>query len=502
MKFLLSAFRISTFAFLLSAFRISTFAFLLSAFSISALSQTNYYGVYSASNGVILPGYYLPANQLQGAFTNVPNLTNYATLAQYGALTNQIATNLTRPGLIVSNSASTNIGSVLITNGTVTASGAVAAAAIQSQNFSFNTNFGLIGPGDFDVGGTNNYLSTSTGLPFGDNSGFVGGQFNQLLTAQAGVIAGGWYNIISYSAFSFIGGGISNTITQSGSANAIAGGRFNLIYYGSNNVIAGGWGNNIKSTAYGAPAGCVILGGIGNSITGVSNSIAGGIGATAAHSGVFIFSDTPGFTSTAPGQVLFHATNGVGINTNNPGTNALAVNGNVDAPSYTCQGTNLFAAFTGLSAAWQYNLTLTSNALAAATLTLFNQFAPDSNSIVVTSNALSLAIAAVFTSCSNLVQTASNGLAAQINLTAMKALTATLPANYASIGIGFSTPLMSDGNYSVVLTPSDQTTADAQTAGLHAWVDTKNNSGFTLHTDYATNAYNLNYECIVKENSQ
>jgi len=98
------------------------------------------------------------------------------------------------------------------------------------------------------------------------------------------------------------------------------------------------------------------------------------------------------------------------------------------------------------------------------------------------------------------VQTTSNSFAA--NIGPAKALTATVPATYSSIGIGFSTPLMPDGNYSVTLTPQDQATAEAPLNGIVWWVGSKNASGFTIYTTYATNAYNLNFECQVKENTQ
>ena len=108
--------------------------------------------------------------------------------------------------------------------------------------------------------------------------------------------------------------------------------------------------------------------------------------------------------------------------------------------------------------------------------------------ITTTSNALQTQI----TTVSNIISTVS----------ASKAFTATLPATYSSIGIGFSPPLLPDGNYSVSLTPQDQTTAEAPLNGMSWWVGSKNNSGFTIYAAFATNAYNLNFECQVKENTQ
>jgi hypothetical protein len=53
-----------------------------------------------------------------------------------------------------------------------------------------------------------------------------------------------------------------------------------------------------------------------------------------------------------------------------------------------------------------------------------------------------------------------------------------------------------------VLTPQDQNTAEAPLNGMPWWVGSKNNSGFTIYVPFATNAYNLNFECQVKENTQ
>jgi hypothetical protein len=141
-----------------------------------------------------------------------------------------------------------------------------------------------------------------------------------------------------------------------------------------------------------------------------------------------------------------------------------------------------------LTTAWNYTLTTASNNLATAT----------------TSNlTFSTAVSNLWTTGSNTLAQFSKGVSNIVaGVSATKALTATLPATYASIGIGFSTPLMPDGNYSVTLLPQDQTTADAHFYGMHWWVDTKNSSGFTLHVPFATNAFNLNFDCLIKENTQ
>jgi hypothetical protein len=78
--------------------------------------------------------------------------------------------------------------------------------------------------------------------------------------------------------------------------------------------------------------------------------MAAGNYAVAAHTGAFVWEDatsTTPFSSSGPNQFLIKATGGVGINTNNPGTSALLVNGNITATSFTGSGSGL----TGLQGA-------------------------------------------------------------------------------------------------------------------------------------------------------
>jgi hypothetical protein len=163
-------------------------------------------------------------------------------------------------------------------------------------------------------------------------------------------------------------------------------------------------------------------------------------------------------------------------------------------------------------------LTTASNTLASS---LTNGIVTTSNSLTVTfnynlnsvSNSLATQIGAITTTSNALsatITTTSNALQKQITtvsniistVSASKAFTAMLPATYSSIGIGFGAPLMPDGNYSVVLTPQDWATAQAPLNGMTWWVGAKYNSGFTIYVPYATNAYNLYFDCQVKENTQ
>lgn len=177
--------------------------------------------------------------------------------------------------------------------------------------------------------------------------------------------------------------------------------------------------------------------------------------------------------------------------TTNTATNLFNVSNSL-ATTFTNQIYNTSNSLAGTVA---YNLYTLSNTLAITTASAQAYAVGVSNTVVTSSNGLAAAISSAVgytTSVSNLFS----------GITASKALTATVPATYSSIGIGFSTPLLPDGNYSVTLLPQDQNTAQSPAAGLFWWVGSKNASGFTIYLSYATNGYNLNFDCLVKENTQ
>lgn len=168
------------------------------------------------------------------------------------------------------------------------------------------------------------------------------------------------------------GGNASNTVAADPSGNTgnviSGGGSTNLPQQilGTYNAIPGGLGNNVEGVAslaagqqntvtnstasvalglfntaagYGSFAignNCAATGGFsfafgsGNLAT-AGNSFALGFGAQALHPGAFVWADNTGgsFASTATNQFVIRAQGGVGINTNNPGNNALLVNGAV-----------------------------------------------------------------------------------------------------------------------------------------------------------------------------
>ena len=155
----------------------------------------------------------------------------------------------------------------------------------------------------------------------GDFSAVGGGQRNTT-TANSAVISGGLDNTNSGFAGT-IGGGSGNTASFEGAT--VAGGQQNSAT-GYMSVVSGGFYNVAGHYAS-------VPGGQGNTASG-NISFAAGQHARALHDGAFVWSGSitnfdDHFDSTAPKQFLIRAAGGVGINTNDPGTNALSVNGPV-----------------------------------------------------------------------------------------------------------------------------------------------------------------------------
>ncbi len=447
---------------LLSAFQL---------FSVSAFSQTDGYTFLCDSNGVGLPGFYLNWSNLVGNASTAQLPSNVVVTAQLNAASNNVLTNVTAQLVSQSNTFAAYTGALLGNN-----------------PLSGSTNSGY-------------FAGSSNSLANASASAIVGGQTNAVSNSLAALIAGGVANSIAYSGGSVVDGGTADTITLSPYCAIIAGNNNRI----SRSFFSNTWSSAILAGSYNGISdgyGSVVLGGTSNEVGHVYgfngaydgpfysfNSAALGVLANPIHNNVFIWSDGYGglFRSTATNQFLIRASGGVGINTNNPGTNALAVRGNADFTSASLGGVNLLSLFSptatsnGLSATWNYNLLSVSNALQA-------QVTVNSNAILTASNALV-----------SLVATTSNTFA--VSIRPAKAFSAVLPATYASIGIGFSTPLMPDGNYSVSLFPQDAATAGALVE-MQPYVAAKNNSGFTLYVLYATNAFNLNFECQVRENTQ
>ena len=101
----------------------------------------------------------------------------------------------------------------VVASGNISMNGVFTAQQVQSQNFSYNSGVGLLGPGDFEIGGTNNNVSTTGGGSiYGSNTGAVGGDGNSLINGGDDVTCGGKGNVNSATFYSFIGGGLSNSV--------------------------------------------------------------------------------------------------------------------------------------------------------------------------------------------------------------------------------------------------------------------------------------------------
>ncbi len=193
------------------------------------------------------------------------------------------------------------------------------------------------------VGGVNNSIQTNASASF---IGGGGGNIIQI-NASSSVIGVGGNNIIqSNSAGSVIGGGNGNVIMgnplQPSQYASIVGGNFNLIEPAADYSTIGGGLQNTIGTNNTAVLYATVPGGNLN-YAGGNYSFAAGQRAKANFQGDFVWADSQAadFNSTSNDQFLVRAKGGVGINTGNPGTNALAVSGNINATSFSGNGAGL-----------------------------------------------------------------------------------------------------------------------------------------------------------------
>jgi len=169
----------------------------------------------------------------------------------------------------------------------------------------------------------------------GANNSVIGGGFtNSILSNAIGAVIGGGAQNTANGIYSLVAGGYN--ARANGSYSAVLGGRsisatnsysvvvggFQNAASGNYSIIVGGWANRAAGVY------ATVLGGRNNNAAGRS-AFALGRSAHAVHEGAFVWGDHQAdiFSSTAPNQFLIRATGGVGINTNNPGTNSLAVRG-------------------------------------------------------------------------------------------------------------------------------------------------------------------------------
>jgi len=176
--------------------------------------------------------------------------------------------------------------------------------------------------GDFStVGGAENIAN--------GNESFVGGGAYNIASGFASVVAGGGFDNSSAQGntasglASFVGSGLGNIASGSlatlggGHLNTASGddlvsGTFPLHYlFAGNATVSGGYGNTASATGASVPGGAF-------NTAGGDFSFAGGFGASALHSGAFVWADGSSssfFASAAANQFLVRAAGGVGIGT-------------------------------------------------------------------------------------------------------------------------------------------------------------------------------------------
>lgn len=157
----------------------------------------------------------------------------------------------------------------------------------------------------------------SVPLPYAINSS--GGGVNPTINTAGNAYIGGGSDNTASGSFATVGGGDRNTASDQDAT--VSGGSLNTAS-GIAAVVSGGQEN----TASGDLA--TVGGGFGNTASG-EFSFAAGYRAQATNTGAFVWADATeaDFGSTTHNQFLIRAGGGVGINTNNPGTSALAVRG-------------------------------------------------------------------------------------------------------------------------------------------------------------------------------
>ena len=197
----------------------------------------------------------------------------------------------------------------------------------QQVNANYSTVLGGYGNGIF-LGVNASVIGAGIFNVMQGNYSVIGGGLSNTngINANQDVIGGGGQNYIGQNVnYSVIGGGLKNIVYDAANQNVIGGGGQNNINSGSlYTVISGGLQNSVGASVNYAS----VLGGLQNSVA-ASFGLAAGRRAKANHQGTFVWGDSTDadYASTANNQFLVRASGGVGINTNNPGSAALAVNG-------------------------------------------------------------------------------------------------------------------------------------------------------------------------------
>jgi hypothetical protein len=285
-----------------------------------------------AQGGLAVGNLNLPGGSNIYAASNI--LSGGSVIASNNARINGTLNMLSTGGNAISITNSSGIGEFSVSSAGVMAN---ASSATVGTSLTVNTsatfeagNAGVTTGGHFYSGGgvpAENFLAGNIDNSMDNTivfSGILSGEINSMINASdQDVIAGGQNNSFGTAGKAFvdesvIAGGESNIITSSVSS----GGPYRW------DIINGGLNNAITNANYSS-----ILGGGTNYISNADFSIAAGENANVTNTNSFVWNDSSNiFSTTSTNQFLIHAGNGVGINTNNPGSYALNVHGtaNID----------------------------------------------------------------------------------------------------------------------------------------------------------------------------
>lgn len=347
--------------------------------SVSAISPTiTGYGM-AGTNGVL--NLASGSNNLIGIIISngVPQFP-YGVLFGNGTFQNQSGVTNVSPGTGITASVS---GGIL----SISSTGASVATNIQGWQYFPITQSGILGAtnsNSLPISGTattNNIIINSFNSSIPVNTSISG---SAIISANSSQIVGGlnapqWNNVIlggSNNQFN----AVNQFVTGIASAmNVIAGGNGNeignYIHDGNSvlgNLIAGGLDNIIWTEPVGAQGGPgasynFIGAGASNSINGSfssipggslneidiqgTNSVAMGNFSRISNNAVFAWSDgsVGRFNSVTNNSFLIQSINGVGINTNQPGSNALQVVGIINGSGISQNGTNLYSLIANLA---------------------------------------------------------------------------------------------------------------------------------------------------------
>ena len=241
-----------------------------------------------------------------------------------------------------------------VVSGSVTSAGIASGQVVKSLNGQTDT-VNLTGDGGLSVapaGGTVKLNPNAWSLAGNTNTSPPGGNFlgtadNQPLELRVNNLRALRLEPGAANSPNVIGGAANNFVEATASSATIGGGAQNT---------------NTESFA-------TIPGGRNN--LAAQQSFAAGTFAHATNRGAFVWADQElaPFGSTGPDQFLIRASGGVGINTNAPNANALNVNGNVAATTFTGNGAGLTTLNPANLSAGTAPINITGNAATAATAT-------------------------------------------------------------------------------------------------------------------------------------